>query len=686
MNDPQRTESDDRYQWLEDVQGAEALAWVEAQNARTLAALTGPDFDRDREAFRAILSASDKIPIVFKRGPCLYNLWQDKTNPRGLWRRTTLDSYRSPSTEWDVLIDVDALGRDEGENWVWHGCTTLPPDHRRGLVVLSRGGADASVIREFDLEAREFIANGFVLPEAKSSVNWADADTLYVTSPLGDGHATTSGYARTVRRWRRGTPFADAETIFEGLATDVSVYAFVDHESGFERAFVGRKFSFFDAEVFQVGTDGLRRIDVPTDALWVAHREWLTARLRSPWKPKDRGFSADSLIAIRFDAFMTGDRSFDLLFEPSERRTINDYSWAKDRLAISILDDVRTQILISEPSATGWTSAPLPGVAETETAHIWCIGDDGGETSENFLLMRESFLEPTSLNLVAPRKAPQLLKQLPPRFDASGLNVTQHEAIADDGVRIPYFQVARKDLPLDGNTPTVLYGYGGFLISLLPTYSMGVGKAWLEHGGVYVVANIRGGGEFGSAWHNAGIREHKKRAQDDFAAIAADLVQRGVTSPQRLACHGGSNGGLLVGNMLTRYPERFGAVWCTIPLLDMRRYSKLLAGASWIAEYGDPDNPDDWAFLKQISPYHLAEAGKPYPPILLWTSARDDRVHPGHARKMAARLEALGHTVFFYEPPQGGHGPSDFEQTAHMWALGYAFLRRTVGQAAAREL
>jgi len=686
MNDPQRTESDDRYQWLEDVQGAEALAWVEAQNARTLAALTGPDFDRDREAFRAILSASDKIPIVFKRGPYLYNLWQDKTNPRGLWRRTTLDSYRSPSTEWDVLIDVDALGRDEGENWVWHGCTTLPPDHRRGLVVLSRGGADASVIREFDLEAREFIANGFVLPEAKSSVNWADADTLYVTSPLGDGHATTSGYARTVRRWRRNTPFVDAETIFEGLATDVSVYAFVDHESGFERVFVGRRFSFFDAEVFQVGTDGLRRIDVPTDALWVAHREWLTARLRSPWKPKDRGFSADSLIAIRFDAFMAGDRSFDLLFEPSERRTINDYSWAKDRLAISILDDVRTQILISEPSATGWTSAPLPGVAETETAHIWCMGDDGGETSENFLLMRESFLEPTSLNLVAPGKAPQLLKQLPPRFDASGLNVTQHEAIADDGVRIPYFQVARKDIPLDGNTPTVLYGYGGFLISLLPTYSMGVGKAWLEHGGVYVVANIRGGGEFGSAWHNAGIREHKKRAQDDFAAIAADLVQRGVTSPQRLACHGGSNGGLLVGNMLTRHPERFGAVWCTIPLLDMRRYSKLLAGASWIAEYGDPDKPDDWAFLKQISPYHLAEAGKSYPPILLWTSARDDRVHPGHARKMAARLEALGHTVFFYEPPQGGHGPSDFEQTAHMWALGYAFLRRTVGQAAAREL
>jgi prolyl oligopeptidase len=685
MNDTPHTESDDRYQWLEDVQGADALAWVKAQNARTLAALTGPGFERDREAFRAILSASDKIPYVLKRGPYLYNLWQDKTNPRGLWRRTTLESYRSPSTEWDVLIDVDALGRDEGENWVWHGCTTLPPDHRLGLVVLSRGGADASVIREFDLQARAFVTDGFILPEAKSSANWADADTLYVASPLGEGHATASGYARTVRRWRRDTPFTDAQTIFEGRESDVSAYVSVDHEQGFERTFVGRRFAFFDTEVFQVTADGLRRIDVPTDAFWDAHREWLTVRLRSPWKPKDHEFSADSLVAIRFDAFMAGDRTFDLLFEPSERRTIVDCSWARDRLAISILDNMRTKISMAEPSAAGWIFTPLPGVAETESAHIWCMGDDGGKSSENFLLMRDSFLEPPSLSIVAPGKAPELLKQPLPRFNADGLTVTQHEALADDGVRIPYFQVGPKDLSNDGGAPTILYGYGGFLVSLLPGYHADVGKAWLEHGCVYVLANIRGGGEFGSAWHNAGIREHKKRAQDDFAAIAADLVRRGVTSPQRLACHGGSNGGLLVGNMLTRFPERFGAVWCTIPLLDMRRYSKLLAGASWIAEYGDPDKTDDWAFLKEISPYHLAEAGKPYPPILLWTSARDDRVHPGHARKMAARLEALGHTVFFYEPPQGGHGTSDFEQTAHMWALGYAFLRRTIGQAAASE-
>jgi prolyl oligopeptidase len=679
MND-QTEPADDPYLWLEDIAGNNALRWVDAQNARTVAALCGPDFERDRDAFRAILSAPDKIPYVVKRGAFLYNLWQDAGNPRGLWRRTTMQSYRAASTEWTTLIDIDALGRDEDENWVWHGCTTLPPDHCRGLVTLSRGGADANVIREFDLDAHSFVAGGFVIPEAKTSVVWADADTVLVTTPLGDGHATTSGYARTVRRWRRGTPFSAAETIFEGRLEDVAVFVSVENDTGFERTFVGRRFAFFDVESFLVDPGGgLQKLDVPSDAIWEAHREWLTLQLRSPWKLNGREFKTDSLIAIHFDSFMAGDRDFQLLFEPGERRTIRGFAWARDRLAISVLDNMRTQILIAEPSNDAWAIEPLAGIPEVATADIWCIGKDGADTSEDFLLTLTGFLEPTSLHIVAPGKAPERLKQLPPRFDASSLTVTLHEAIADDGVRVPYFQIGPQNLPLDSNTPTVLYGYGGFLVSLLPTYSMGVGKAWLERGGVYVVANIRGGSEFGSAWHQAGIRERKKRAHDDFATVAADLIRRGVTRPSRLACHGGSNGGLLVGNMLTRFPDLFGAVWCTIPLLDMRRYSKLLAGASWIAEYGDPDKPEDWAYLKDISPYHLAEAGQTYPPVLLWTSRRDDRVHPGHARKMAARLEALGHKVLLYEPPQGGHGTSDFEQTAHMWALGYAFLRRTIG-------
>jgi prolyl oligopeptidase len=670
----------DPFGWLEDVQGADSLRWVEQQNARTLAALDGPDMEKDREAFRAALSAPDKIPFITKRGAFLYNLWQDKDNPRGLWRRTTMESYRAPTTEWTTLIDVDALGKAENENWVWHGCTLLRPDYRRGLAVLSRGGADASVVREFDLETRTFIADGFVLPEAKGSAQWEDADTLLVAAALGDGHATTSGYARTVRRWRRGTDFLAAETIFEGKETDVSVFVNIDHEPGYERTLIGRRFSFFDTETFVLDTSGaLRKIDIPTDAVFDVHREWLTLQIRSPWQPKDREFATDSLIAIRFDAFMAGDREFDLLFEPGERRTIRGSNWSRNHLAISLLDNMRTQIQIAEPSASGWRVIPLAGVPEIDTAEIWCIGDDENGTSDDFLLALSGYLTPTSLHLVEPGQAPILLKQSPPRFDASGLVVTQHEAIANDGTRIPYFQVGPREIPADGSTPTILYGYGGFQVTLLPSYSISVGKGWLERGGIYVVANIRGGGEFGSAWHKAGIRELKKQSHDDFAAVADDLIRRGVTTPQRLACWGGSNGGLLVGNMLTRYPDRFGAIWCTIPLLDMRRYSKLLAGASWIAEYGDPDVPDDWAFLQKISPYQLAEAATRYPPILLWTSARDDRVHPGHARKMAARLEALGQPVYFYEPTHGGHGTSDFEQTAFMWAMGYAFMRRTIG-------
>src|SRR5262245_15346495 len=674
--------TDDPYLWLEGVDDPRAIKWVTGQNARTVQTLCDAGFERDRENFRVILSAPDKIPFVTKRGAFLYNLWQDKDYRRGLWRRTTMASYRSSAPEWTTLLDIDALGRAEQEDWVWHGCTTLPPAHRRGLVVLSRGGADANVIREFELETGTFVADGFTLPEAKSAAVWADRYTLLVASPLGDGHDTTSGYARTVRRWRRGEPFAAAELVFEGLVEDVSAFVEVDHEPGFERTFVGRAFSFFDSEIFLIDKSGARqRIDIPTDSIFGVDREWMTLRLRTPWKPKNREFAPDSLIAIRFDHFMAGDRDLDLLFEPAERRTLNGFGWSRDRLAINILDNLRSQVLFATPSTGSWQIEPLAGVPETESVDIWCLGNDGAERSASFLYSVTGFLRPTSLDLIELDKPIELLKRSPARFDAAGIAVTQHEAIAADGVRIPYFQVARADLALDGGNPCLLSGYGGFLHSSLPYYLATTGKAWLERGGVYVMANIRGGGEFGAAWHQAGIREHKKTSHDDFAAVAADLITRGVTGRRRLACTGGSNGGLLVGNMLTRHPALFGAIWCTIPLLDMRRYSKLLAGASWIAEYGDPDVPEDWAFLRQISPYHLVEARRDYPPILLWTSARDDRVHPGHARKMAARLEELGYPVFFYEPPQGGHGTSDFEETAHMLALGFSFLRHTIDDA-----
>jgi prolyl oligopeptidase len=390
------------------------------------------------------------------------------------------------------------------------------------------------------------------------------------------------------------------------------------------------------------------------------------------------------VLVISLSAFLAGDRRFTVLFEPGERRALQHFFWCNGRLVLSILDELQPVHEVLTPSTDGWTRAPLPGLPKVGVASVWRLDAEESESNGDLLADVQDPITPATLRLIEPGKAPAVLRRAPQTFTADGLVVTRHEARSVDGERIPYVQVG--PAKETGDAPVHMTGYGGFRASSLPYYRSSIGKLWLERGGTSVTANIRGGGEFGTRWHDAGRCEGKRLSHDDFAAVAADLVRRGVTRPGRIAAEGGSNGGILITNMLTRYPERFGAVWCTIPLLDMRRYSKLLAGASWIAEYGDPDKPDDWAFLKEISPYHLAEAGKSYPPILLWTSARDDRVHPGHARKMAARLEALGHTVFFYEPPQGGHGPSDFEQTAHMWALGYAFLRRTVGRAAARKL
>jgi prolyl oligopeptidase len=674
------SEPDDPYLWLEEIDSPAVLDWIEAHNASTLAALTDGEFIRDEERLGAALGAPDKIPYAGQCGDYFYNFWHDEAHPRGLWRRTTMASYCADHPTWETIIDVDALGQEEGESWVWQGCVTLAPEHRRGLVALSRGGADARVLREFDLVTRQFVVDGFVLPESKSCAFWVDVDTLLVASPLGAGHATRSGYPRTVRRWRRGAPFEAAEVIFEGRDNDFIVYGSVDDEPGFGRTVLVRRPSFLESEIFLLdGAGEFRRLDVPSDADAQIHREWLTIRLRSQWQPKDRVFAPDSILIIGLDVFLSGGRDFSLLFEPRDRRAVHYTTWARSRLAICVLDNMKSEVLVAEPDEAGWRVAPLIGVAETETVWIWCAGSDRDGSSEDFFLLVTGYLTPASLHRLAPGRSLALLKRAPIDFDATRLTVSRHEAVAEDGVPIPYVQVGPRDMPLDGDNPTVLYGYGGFSASLLPAYNPAIGVPWLERGGVYVVANTRGGGEFGTAWHKAGIRAGKKRAQDDFAVVARDLIARGVTSAPRLGCFGLCNGGLLVGNMLTRFPQLFGAGWCEMPVLDLRRFTKLLTGAVWIEEYGDPDNPEDWAYLKEISPYHLVERGGSYPPFLLWTSRRDDQTHPAHARKMAARLEAFGHRALFYEPAEGGHGTTDFRQAAHMYALGFSFFRQTIG-------
>jgi prolyl oligopeptidase len=676
---------DDPYLWLEEIDTERALAWVEAQNAATLARFGDASFEADRDTLAAIYDRPDNIPVITRRGAKVFNFWKDAEHPRGLWRTTCLESYREEQPEWEVLLDLDALAQGEGEDWTWSGAVTIPGSHDRAILMLSRGGADAVVPREFDLLHRQFVAGGFVLPEAKGGAAWLDRDTLLLASALGKDMATSSGYARTVRLWRRGTDPLAAPIIFEAGLDHMGVWADVDREAEDERIWFADRLGFFDAAIWIGGRTGPRtRIDLPTDVSVQWHRGWLAVKRRTEWKIGGESFAPDTVLGISFAAFLAGDRRFAKLFEPAERRALQGFCWSGGRLVLSILDDLKPVFEALVPSEAGWSHERITGLPDIGVANVWPLDVRTEESNGDLLASAQDPLTPPSLFLVRPGGAPELLKRAPQAFDPAGLVVTRHEAVSSDGTRIPYVQVGhyvQMGPPGEtGEAPVHLSGYGGFGISQLPYYNSALGKLWLECGGTGVVANIRGGGEFGTGWHDAGRREGKRLSHDDFAAVAADLVRRGVTLPGRIAAEGGSNGGILITNMLTRHPERFGALFCTIPLIDMRRYTKLHAGASWIAEYGDPDDPGDWEFLKEISAYHAAVPGRPYPPILIATSRRDDRVHPGHARKMAAKLQAMGYEAYFYEPAAGGHGyGKDNAERAAFTALGYNFLRRAIG-------
>ncbi|MFI7604287.1 prolyl oligopeptidase family protein [Micromonospora sp. NPDC049366] len=674
-------EGDDPYLWLEDLDRGDAAEWVRDRNAETVAALTGSDTFAVRQAeIRQVLDAEDRIPWPGWRGDgFFYTFWKDAAHPRGVWRRTTLDQYRRREPEWDVLIDVDALAEAEGENWVWQHVTVLRPTHERCLVSLSRGGGDAAVVREFDLRRRVFVEDGFTLPEAKSYVCWIDVDHIYVATDFGPGSMTSSGYARIVKRWRRGTPLAEAEIVHEGQVDDVAVWAGRDLTPGYERDFVGRRLDFYRGQDYLLTTAGEKiRIPVPEDAYWQPRREWLLIRPRSPWEVAGVTFPAGALLATRFDVFLAGERELTVLFRPDARTALNSCLWTRHHLLLTTLVDVRSRLEVLTPDATGWRREPLAGVGEFDDSRIVATDPDH---SDAYLLAAEGFLQPATLRLGHVGGPVETLKREPEFFDTDGRTVRQFFVTSDDGTRVPYFVVGDPGAPAG---PTLLTGYGGYELSQTPYYSGLVGRGWLARGGTYVVANIRGGGEYGPDWHRAAMRENRPRAYEDFAAVAADLVRRGITTPGQLGVEGGSNGGLLAGVMLTRYPQRFGAVVARVPVLDMRRYHRLLAGASWIAEFGDPDREEDWAYLREYSPYHNVRAGAAHPPVLLITSTRDDRVHPGHARKMAARLRAHGHEVAYYENVEGGHGTAaNNEQRAFLWALVCEFLwRRLAGPAA----
>ena len=666
---------DDPNLWLEDVTGERALSWVKERNADSTGELTSLEGFKDLEGrLLSILDSDERIPYVSKMGPYYYNFWSDAAHKRGLWRRTTLDEYRKPEPKWETILDLDALGAAEKENWVWHGADCLKPEYKRCLISLSRGGADADVTREFDMTTKSFLADGYYLPEAKGGAGWRDVDSLFVSTDFGPGTMTESGYPRIVKEWKRGTPLTAAVTVYEGKPEDVSVFGYRDLTKGFERDFVRRGVTFWTSEVF-VRRDGkLIKIDKPDDANLSVHRDLLFIELRSDWEVGGKKYPAGSLLAAEFESYLAGKREMDVLFTPAERTSLAGHSNTLNHVVLNELDNVRNRVYVmTRKKGGGWSKQPLPGLPDYGTAEAYAVDSD---ESDDYWIQASDFVSPDRLMLgTVGQGVPQMLKQLPSMFRSDGLVVTQHEAKSLDGTRVPYFQVSRKGVPLDGKNPTLLYGYGGFEVPMLPDYSATVGAAWLEPGGVYVLANIRGGGEFGPRWHRAALKENRHLAYEDFAAVAQDLVRRRVTTPRHLGAMGGSNGGLLMGNMIVQYPDLFGAILCQVPLLDMKRFNKLLAGASWMGEYGDPDDPAQWEFIRTFSPYQLVKPDGDYPRVLFTTSTRDDRVHPGHARKMYARMLEQGHDVLYWENVEGGHGgAANNRQRAMMWALSWTFL------------
>jgi prolyl oligopeptidase len=723
--------------WLEEIYGEQPLAWVREQNARTEDLLEDADYAALEGSILEVLDSTDRIAMVGKRGDWYYNFWKDQANPKGLWRRTTWDSYCSDSPEWDILLDVDALAAAEGVEWVFHGATFLRPPagepHRLALLALSPDGGDANRYREYDVEARGFVApadGGFDLPTAKGNVSWLDQDTLLVASTAEGLPQTASSYARTAVTLRRGEPLATAPRLFE--VPENHMLAVVAHDStpGFERTFAVDYIDFFNQRTSLLQDGSWVAIDVPTDVNISAHREWLLFRPRQDWTVDGTTFPSGALLAAKFDDYLAGSRDLSVLFIPDAHTSLQSWSWTRNFLLLNLLRDVSSEIRVLDPTAPAtaepraWASSLLDACPPLHDVNAYAVDDedenpsDGG-AGDDFWLVATGFTTPSTLMRGTLERGPvassgvsssagtagvvsshAVVKASPSFFDDSRYEVQQHFAVSADGTRVPYFQVASRDLVLDGQNPTQLSGYGGFEVSRTPAYSGTVGRAWLERrtggtgdaasggsgaaahsrGGVYVVANIRGGGEYGPGWHRAALQENRHRAYEDFAAVARHLISRGVTSRERLGCVGGSNGGLLVGNMLTSYPELFGAVSCGVPLLDMRRYTRLSAGHSWIAEYGDPDVPEQWEYIRTFSPYHLLRDGVEYPETFIWTATSDDRVGPVQARKMAARMLAMGiPNVWFHEALEGGHaGASDNRQAAALQARSQHFLWRTL--------
>lgn len=664
--------TEDPFLWLEEIDSDRSMEWVNRQNAVTRKRIAeDPLFEGLYRKNLEILDSDERIAYPNIKNDLVYNFWRDKTNKRGLLRRTAKASYLKGEAVWETVLDLDKLSRDEEVKWVYKGASWLRPDYKRALLRLSPGGGDAVVIREFDLEELSFVKDGFNLPKAKTHVSWIDGDHLYVGTDFGDNSMTDSGYPRVIKKWRRGTSIDEAETIFEGEKTDVSSSVSLAHRPEGIYHFFVHSHTFYTWTQYYLDGEKLIELDLPDDGdTQGPFKGELIIELKSDWVVEDETYPQGAIVSVRFESLIKGEHKIKLLVSPDPRASTASIRITQNQVLINRLENI-TNVLYRYDLVDGeWRSRKI----NTPTLGTFALNNTQPD-SDSFFLNYEGFFTPDTLFFSDDGSSLSEIQSLPSFFDSSLYMAEQYEAVSKDGEKIPYFILHRKSMQLDGNNPTLIFGYGGFEISLKPKYQPDIAVSWLDKGGVYVVGNIRGGGEFGPRWHQAALKENRQRAYDDFIAIAENLIERNITSPNRLGISGGSNGGLLVGAVYTQRPDLFNAVVCVVPLLDMKRYNKLLAGASWMGEYGNPDIPEEWAFISRYSPYQNLNAESRYPEVFFYTSTRDDRVHPGHARKMMARMKALGHPALYFENIEGGHaGASTNDQAAYRLALTYAYL------------
>jgi prolyl oligopeptidase len=671
---------DDPFLWLEEIEGERALAWARQENGKSLGALqSDPRYKQFEARALEILQAKDRIPFVSLTKTGLYNFWQDEKNVRGVWRRTTLPSYRTANPVWETVLDFDALAAAEKANWVYQGSNCLPPEDTRCLLSLSNGGKDANVVREFDLKTKSFVEGGFNLPEGKQSVSWLDKDTVIVSRDWGEGTLTKSGYAFIAKTLKRGQKLEEATEIFRGTADDVQAGAFALRDNrGAVHAVIGQRgVNFFDREYTLLTAKGPVKLNLPKKAFPSAIIDGrVLLSIREDWTPAPgRAFKAGSLVSYDLAEWKRDPNKAlpSLVFAPNARQTLGSVATTRNKLILTILDNVRGKAFAYDYKGGAWKATPVP-LPDNATIGLVAAADD----TDQAMFTATNYLTPTALHYYdAGTGKLETLKTTPPRFNAANHVVEQFEATSRDGTRIPYFMVRPKGAKMDGSTPTLLYGYGGFQSPMVPNYSGTMGRLWLEQGNAYVVANLRGGGEFGPAWHQAAQGANKQRTWDDFIAVAEDLVARKLTSPRRLGVVGGSQGGLLVGTAITQRPELFNAAIIQVPLFDMVRYTSLGAGASWKGEYGDPDLPEQRAWIDGYSPYQKLVAGKTYPTPFILTSTKDDRVHPAHGRKAAAKIAALGQPYYYYENIDGGHSAAaNLAESARRSALEYTYATK----------